>query len=252
MTSLGRLFRTRGSRNKTEDTEKEMGFFEHLEEFRAMLVRCIGAFALSMILTFCFLKPIFAFMRGPLDQALARNPKPPAPDGTGADPIELVSALTNILLNGKLPTATHAAVSDSATATAATGASAIDALTTATQATAAGGPMVVMKFMDIFSIIMNIGLIGAIVLSGPCILWFGSRFIAPALTEGEKKCIIPFCVGSTLLFISGGVFSFFWLIPTSIQVMFHFVRMFGLTMPWLASDYYNFVTIMVLLVGLAF
>ncbi|MDR2862894.1 MAG: twin-arginine translocase subunit TatC [Puniceicoccales bacterium] len=240
------LARLLHSRNVQPEVEKEMGFFEHLDELRSMLVRCVAAFVISMAAAFWWAKEIFAYMRRPLQRALANNPHsgsiPDAP--SGANPVELINALASILINGEVPAATAPLLPNAL--------SAADATFAAASATASGNSMVVMKFMDVFSILMNIGLVGGIALSGVFILYFVSQFIAPALTPHEKKCVIPFCISSLALFVGGCAFSFFWLIPVSIQVMFHFVRMFGLTMPWLASDYYGFVTLMTLLVGLTF
>lgn len=227
ITGLGRIFRSRG----TEEKKQEMGFFDHLEELRSTLIYCIGSFAAAMGFAFWFSKDIFALMRGPLERALAHRG---VVTDTAADPVALIGGLASILLYGELP----------AGAASATGPAAL--------AATAGDAMVVMKFMDVFHILMNIGLVGGIALSSPLVLYFASRFVAPALTPREKKGIVPFCVASLLLFVAGSLFSFFWLVPLSIEVMFHFVHMFGLKMPWLASDYYGFVTMLTLLVGLTF
>ncbi|MDR1498268.1 MAG: twin-arginine translocase subunit TatC [Puniceicoccales bacterium] len=229
-----------------EQTEKEqeMGFLEHIDELRSMLLRCIGAFTLSMVVAFCYAKEIFAFMRRPLQKVIESGASPMAPATpavapSGSDPLEIVNALASIIFYGTVPAGSASA------------APATDAATAEMIATA-NGDMVVMKFMDVFSILLNIGFVGGIALSGPFVLYFGSRFIGPALTPSEKKCVIPFCASAMILFILGCIFSFCWLIPVSIGVMFHFVRMFGLKMPWLASDYYSFVTMMTLLVGFTF
>jgi sec-independent protein translocase protein TatC len=252
---FSRSLRSRGARVKKGDSaadaqpeesaeEREMGFFEHIEELRSMLLRCIAAFTVSMVVAFCYAKEIFAFMRRPLQKALESGaaPPPPPPVSGGADPLEIVNALAGIIFYGVIPPSN--AISGAA-ATA-------DTATAELLATASGESMVVMKFMDVFSILLNIGFVGGIALSGPFVLYFASRFVGPALTPSEKKCVIPFCGSSMFLFVGGCVFSFCWLIPVSIGVMFHFVRMFGLKMPWLASDYYSFVTMMTLLVGFAF
>jgi sec-independent protein translocase protein TatC len=254
---FSRSLRSRGARVKKGESaadaqpeqtaeEREMGFFEHIEELRSMLLRCIAAFTVSMVVAFCYAKEIFAFMRRPLQKALESGavPPPPAtpPVSGGSDPLEIVNALASIIFYGVIPP------SNAISGTAAP----VDTATAELLATASGESMVVMKFMDVFSILLNIGFVGGIALSGPFVLYFASRFVGPALTSSEKKCVIPFCASSMFLFVGGCVFSFYWLIPVSIGVMFHFVRMFGLKMPWLASDYYSFVTMMTLLVGFAF
>ena len=314
---------------------REMGFLDHLEELRFMLLRCIGAFAVSIIITFCFSVQIFDFMRTPLREALAQMPKPEATASAAAKAKDLPASAAEIVAqawseldgasknaaaavaqaHGKLTAASVAAVrtpastgtpgsaadaqSDSATqsetilaearhqleAIAKEAASATDRARekllhaalekipgtgTATELSAeeakqrdlvkayemtvntAYGSMLSLKFMDIFSVILNIGLICGVGLSSVFILYFVGCFVAPALTAEEKKCLVPFCVASLLLFMGGCTFSFSWLIPISIRVVYHFNQLFGMHLAWVGSDYYSFVTMMVLLVGLTF
>ncbi|MDR2430111.1 MAG: twin-arginine translocase subunit TatC [Puniceicoccales bacterium] len=259
VTGLGRVFRSRATVGKDE---REMGFFDHLEELRGMLLRCIGAFVISMFLAFWHFREIFEWMRRPLRGVLDRQQgagSPPlsatpvpaatpveAAGGGAPDPVEFIAALANALLRGELPVAAAAATA------AAPIPGAEPAAAAALAKVASGDSMVAMKFMDVFNVIINIGFVGGIALSSPFILFFASRFVAPALTPGEKRCIVPFCVASMALFIGGCLFSFFWLIPTSIEMMFYFVHLIGLSMTWLASDYYGFVTMVTLLIGCTF
>ncbi len=149
-------------------------------------------------------------------------------DLAAADPLATFADLGRLIFYGEPAAAAHGTLNPAA-----------DALTT-------------LKFMDVFSVLLNIGLVGGLAFSGPFILYFGSRFIAPALTDKEKKGIIPFCISTFFLFAAGCLFSFFWLIPISIEVMYHFNQMFGLHLTWIASDYYSFVVMMTLIVGVAF
>jgi sec-independent protein translocase protein TatC len=243
---LGHLFRSRQKRAPEAASgapDREMGFFEHLEELRSTLLSCLGAFTVAVVLAFVFSREIFDLMRHPLREAIKGTPVPAPPGDAAADPVEFVRSLASLLLNGEIPAPGAAQAPQFGAA---------EAAIAAAHTTASGQGMVVMKFMDVFSILLNIGLVGGLALSSGFILYFASRFVGPALTPSEKKCVVPFCLSAMLLFFGGCAFSFLWLIPVSIQVMFHFVRMFNLTMPWLASDYYGFVTMMTLLVGLAF
>ncbi|MDR2513429.1 MAG: twin-arginine translocase subunit TatC [Puniceicoccales bacterium] len=246
---LGHLLRSLHSRGSTDGqgkhgnakAENEMGFFEHLEELRSMLLRCIGAFAIAMVAAVYWSKDIFALMRRPLRRAIEESPEILAAaqeaNAKAADPLVLLDVLGSIFLKGEIPPSPVTTASADAAALV---------------STATGDAMVAMKFMDPFSILLNIAMVGGIALASGPILYFASCFVAPALTPKEKKCIIPFCLSSMLLFIAGVLFSFFFLIPVSIQVMFQFAHMFGLRMTWLAADYYSFVTTMLLLVGLSF
>lgn len=109
-----------------------------------------------------------------------------------------------------------------------------------------------MRFMDVFSILLYIAFFGGIAISCPIILYKLGRFIAPALTAREQRKIVPACATATAFFFAGCALAFFWLAPISIQFMYYFSAEMGLQVNWLASDYYNFIVILVLFVGVMF
>lgn len=112
--------------------------------------------------------------------------------------------------------------------------------------------LVVMRFMDMFSILFYIALLGGIVLAGPWILFRIGKFVAPALTDAERTRLVPFCVASSGLFLAGAALAFFWLAPLSISLPYLLAEHFGLQMNWLADDYYLFVVMLTLFSGLMF
>ncbi|MDR1817018.1 MAG: twin-arginine translocase subunit TatC [Puniceicoccales bacterium] len=262
---------TGGDADASTGDDKEMGFFEHLEELRAMLIRCLLAFVVAMVCAFYFAKDILTFMRRPLQRALADSSEAreaartaaekaaeaaqaaqdaAAGASAAADPVQFVSALANLLFNGELAPAAGSAATAPAAAAPALGA--LEKMVESASAIAAGQTTTTLKFMDIFTVLINIGVIGGIALSSAPVLYFAGRFVAPALTPSEKRCLVPFGVAAILLFFAGCAFSFFWLTEVSIKVMFHFIHMFGMNMVWVASDYYSLVTMMTLLVGVTF
>lgn len=112
--------------------------------------------------------------------------------------------------------------------------------------------LVVMRFMDTFSILLYVALLGGIVLSGPWVLYRFGKFVAPALTRAERSRLIPFCAAASGLFLAGAALAFFWLIPVSISLPYWLSAQFGLQMNWLAQDYYLFVVMLTLFSGLMF
>lgn len=112
--------------------------------------------------------------------------------------------------------------------------------------------LVVMRFMDTFSILLYIALLGGIVFAGPFIVYRVGKFVAPALTRVERSRLIPFCVASSGLFLAGASVAFFWLAPVSIRLPYWLAGEFGLQMNWLAADYYLFVVTITLFAGLMF
>ncbi len=112
--------------------------------------------------------------------------------------------------------------------------------------------LVVMRFMDTFSILLYVALSGGIVLAGPFVLYRFGKFVAPALTRAERSRLIPFCASASGLFLTGAALAFFWLAPVSIRLPYWLAEQFGLQMNWLAQDYYLFVVALTLFSGLMF
>lgn len=112
--------------------------------------------------------------------------------------------------------------------------------------------LVVMRFMDTFSILLYIALLGGIVFAGPLMLYRIGKFVAPALTDAERVRLVPFCAASSGLFLAGAAAAFFWLAPLSIGLPYLLAEHFGMQMHWLAEDYYLFVVMLTLFCGLMF
>src|SRR6202165_1642732 len=60
---------------------------------------------------------------------------------------------------------------------------------------------------EAFSMYINISLIAAAVLAGPCVMYQVWLFIAPGLYSKEKRMAIPFVVLTTVGFIAGAAFN---------------------------------------------
>lgn len=112
--------------------------------------------------------------------------------------------------------------------------------------------LVVMRFMDTFSILLYIALLGGIVFAGPAVLYRIGKFVAPALNTKERVRLIPFCSAAGALFLAGAALAFFWLAPVSISLPYWLAGKFGMEMNWLAEDYYMFVVLLTLFSGLMF
>lgn len=110
----------------------------------------------------------------------------------------------------------------------------------------------VQKVMEVFTMIIQMCVMGGLVLSAPFILYFIGQFVAPALTEKELKAVLPMCISAFLLFLLGACFGFFLLMPKTIEVSLDLVRTFGLAIRWTVGDYYSTLSWLVLGVGAAF
>jgi sec-independent protein translocase protein TatC len=106
--------------------------------------------------------------------------------------------------------------------------------------------------MGVFSVIIDIGLIGGLVLSLPFFLFFLGQFIAPALTKRELKVLLPTCTSAIVLFLCGAAFGYFLLTPSTIRVSYELNQMLGYTVMWTADRYYSLLMWLVLGMGAAF
>ena len=106
--------------------------------------------------------------------------------------------------------------------------------------------------MGVFSVIIDICLIGGLVLSLPFILFFVGQFIAPALTKREMKVLLPTCASAVFLFLGGASFGYFLLTPSTIRVAFQLNEMMHYTVLWTADRYYSLLMWLVLGMGAAF
>lgn len=169
----------------------EMGFFDHLEDLRKTIVKCVLAYLFFAILLGIFLKETAAILHWPLTYALGEE------------------AMAN-------------------------------------------GGLLLTSPMGIFTVIIQIVLLGALALSLPVMLYFIAQFVAPALTPKELRILRPACLAVFILFMVGALFSFFVLVPTALKAakglsdMLHFQSM------WTADKYYNLIAWMTVGVGASF
>lgn len=170
--------------------EKPMGFWEHLDELRGVIIKSVIAFAICAGVVGYFLKEFNEWVMWPLQSVQKEH--------------ELVIELG------------------------------------------------VMKIMEVFSMIIQVCVLGGLLLAAPVILFFVGQFVAPALTEKEMKAVLPMCVSAFFLFLLGACFGFFLLMPKTIEVSLNLTQLFGYKINWTVGDYYSTLSWLVLGVGAAF
>ncbi len=106
--------------------------------------------------------------------------------------------------------------------------------------------------MGVFSVIIDICLIGGLVMSLPFFLFFIGQFIAPALTKRELRVLLPTCGSAFVLFLMGASFGYFIITPSTIRVSYELNQMLGYTVMWTADRYYSLLMWLVLGMGAAF
>lgn len=106
--------------------------------------------------------------------------------------------------------------------------------------------------MGVFSVIIDICLVGGLVLSMPFIIFFVGQFVAPALTKREMKVIVPTGLSAFALFLGGASFGYFLLTPSTVRVAYELNQQLGYTVMWTAEKYYGLLIWLVLGMGAAF
>lgn len=106
--------------------------------------------------------------------------------------------------------------------------------------------------MESFNVYMQFCIVGGLIMASPLILFFIGQFVSPALTERERKTVLPFIGSGLLLFLSGCAFSFFFLVTSALRVSIQLMQQFHWDARWTVSSYFSLVTWLVLGVGLSF
>ena len=113
-----------------------------------------------------------------------------------------------------------------------------------------GERLIVTTAGEAFTLYVTVSLYAAIALSVPFLLWQIWGFISPGLYKHERAYVTPFIVLSSVSFVGGVAFAYYILFPPSIRYLIGLAEDFR---PLLrASDYFDFITIVMLAMGLIF
>ncbi|HSL98311.1 MAG TPA: twin-arginine translocase subunit TatC [Candidatus Deferrimicrobiaceae bacterium] len=109
-------------------------------------------------------------------------------------------------------------------------------------------PLIVTSIGDAFAIRLRIAVVAGVILAMPVLLWHLWRFIAPGLTAGERRAILPW-IPAALGFFVLGVGIAYVVMPFATEFLLSFVGE-ELT-PFLSvREYFDFVTTLFLAFGL--
>jgi sec-independent protein translocase protein TatC len=115
-----------------------------------------------------------------------------------------------------------------------------------------GQKLITYKPMGVFSVFIQIALLGGLVLSMPFVLYFMACFIAPGLTDRERKMVRPACFAAFVLFIAGVAVAFYAILPLTLAFSVKFNQVMGFQVLLAASEYYNMVVWFSLATGAIF
>jgi sec-independent protein translocase protein TatC len=98
---------------------------------------------------------------------------------------------------------------------------------------------------------MTIAAYGAALISLPVILYQAYAFIIPAFSPAEKRRMLPYLLAMPVLFVAGVVFTYFLVVPAATSFLLNFNEQ-NFDIQLRAKDYYSFLGILLLLMGLSF
>jgi sec-independent protein translocase protein TatC len=102
-----------------------------------------------------------------------------------------------------------------------------------------------------FTTTVTISAYAAIVIALPVILYEAYAFVLPALTDRERRVVVPFLVMVPVLFVAGVVFGYFVVLPAATKFLLNFNdNQFNIQVR--ARDYYSFFTLTLGVMGLIF
>ena len=106
--------------------------------------------------------------------------------------------------------------------------------------------------MDVISVYIQVAFMSGFTLSMPFLLFFLGNFVAPGLTEQERRILTPSCLTAFVLFLLGITFAFFVILPLTLGFSVRLNQYFGFELLWAALDYYSMVVWSSLVTGVFF
>ncbi len=111
--------------------------------------------------------------------------------------------------------------------------------------------LTVLKPTDPFTIYLKVSFTAAIFLAIPFILFQVWLFVAPGLYRKEKRYVLPFLFASTVLFVLGGSFAYYIVLPPALNFLLNeFGKEFQPMIT--AMDYFDFELLIILGMGAVF
>lgn len=258
-----------------------MSFLEHLDELRKRLVNSVIIVMVAFVVCFYFSDNIFRFLSVPIRRALseAERRELPVKGLTGDEKILPLSNLKegdrgvyifdrstqlgpSVISPG---TSVDAVVSKDSEGVSGvfttepivtnqgvipTGVRLPVDLSMTNSEPTADEELIVTTAAESFTLFVTVSLYSAIALSIPFLLLQVWGFISPALYKHERAYVTPFILLSTTSFVLGAAFAYYILFPPAVRYLLWLGQDFRLMLR--ASDYFDFITLIMLAMGVIF
>jgi sec-independent protein translocase protein TatC len=263
----------------------QMSFLEHLDELRRRIIRAVAFVFVALVLCWFVSDRIYNFLAVPVRRALAEAAQRPVPlQGlTGGEQVVSLDKVqegdagrfvfdeTTKIGTSVIPAGASVAARVARGADGQLGVFTDEAVFTGgsvipkgvrlpadlSLAAARGGrlpneedKLVVRTAVEPFSLYLQVSLYAAFCLSVPFLLWQVWAFIAPGLYPHERGWALPFVLMSSLSFMAGAAFAYYVLFPPAVTYLLGLGENFRLFLN--ASDYFDFIIIVMLAMGVVF
>ena len=105
---------------------------------------------------------------------------------------------------------------------------------------------------EAFFVEIKVALFAGVIFSCPVIFYQIWRFVAPGLSRGERKWVIPFVLCATGFFIGGASFCYRFVLPVAFKYFIEQYETMGVSPAIRIGDYFTFFFRMVLAFGVTF
>ena len=267
--------------NELERRGGQMSFLEHLDELRKRLVNSVVIIVIAFFFCWFVSGYIYEFLEVPIRRALSEAERRdlPVSGATGNEKIMPLTALkegdhgrfvfdqatkigTSVVQPGTSVDSSvgrdHEGTVGLFTAEPIYTVNAVipagvrlpvDLTGTAT-VTTADERLIVTTAQESFTLYVTVSLYAAIALSIPLLLLQVWGFISPALYKHERAYVTPFILLSSISFVLGAAFAYYILFPPAVKYLLSLGENFRLLLR--ATDYFDFITLIMLAMGLIF
>lgn len=116
---------------------------------------------------------------------------------------------------------------------------------------APGSQMVAIEVQETFFTALKVAFFSAFLVTLPIIFWQMWLFLAPGLYDNEKKLVLPFVLGATIMFLVGASFAYYVVVPFGFEFLVNFGNSVVSVMPSIGK-YVSFFTKLLFGFGIAF
>jgi sec-independent protein translocase protein TatC len=236
-----------------------MSLGDHLEELRARLILAIAGLAIGSVIALIFGTHVLRFMERPYNDAMRDRLKNMELPRAQSEILSFVELFFTKLTDG-LATDPNAPAIDPNRIAFIRDVS-VDAVKAWTKQMHGGvegndlpldARLKVLGIPEAFTAYMKIAFISGLLLTCPWVFYQLWMFVAAGLYAHERRYVrqaVPF---SAALFIAGALFFLFVVAPLSLRFFLAFGDIVGVAANWTLEKYISFVTVLMLVFGLAF